>query len=90
MARQLISTKGLPASRKEAKKTGSKYYFTGIPCKHGHLEVRDTKTTTCRECRRITSSKYEKQRWADPEKRKKCQEKLLSWKEKKGQRNLCL
>ena len=84
MARQLISTKGLPASRKEAKKTGSKYYFTGIPCKHGHLEVRDTKTTTCRECRRITSSKYEKQRWADPEKRKKCQEKLLSWKEKKG------
>ncbi len=31
---------GLPTSRQEAKKSGSKYYFTGHPCLHGHLSPR--------------------------------------------------
>ncbi len=31
---------GLPTSRQVAKKSGSKYYFTGDPCLHGHLSPR--------------------------------------------------
>ncbi len=31
---------GLPTSRQEAKKSGSKHYFTGDPCQNGHLSPR--------------------------------------------------
>jgi len=31
---------GLPTSPQEAKKSGSKYYFTGNPCRNGHLSPR--------------------------------------------------
>jgi len=31
---------GLPASPQEATKFGSKYYFTGKPCRNGHLSPR--------------------------------------------------
>ena len=33
----------LPKTRAEAKTTGAKYYFTGEPCKHGHIAPRKTK-----------------------------------------------
>lgn len=33
----------LPKTRSEAKATGAKYYFTGEPCKHGHIAPRKTK-----------------------------------------------
>ena len=42
----------LPATRAEAKKTASKYYFTGQPCKHGHVAPRKTKGT-CVECLKV-------------------------------------
>jgi hypothetical protein len=38
-----------PTTRKEAKRTGAKYYFTGISCKHGHVALRKTKGA-CVEC----------------------------------------
>lgn len=38
-----------PNNRKEAKATGAKYYFTGEPCKHGHIALRKTKGS-CVEC----------------------------------------
>jgi 5-methylcytosine-specific restriction endonuclease McrA len=38
-----------PTTREEAKKTGSKYYFTGQPCKHGHIALRKTKGS-CVDC----------------------------------------
>jgi hypothetical protein len=44
-----MDTTNLPKTREEAKKTGSKYYFTGQPCKHGHLAARKTKGA-CTEC----------------------------------------
>lgn len=43
--------KHLPRSRSEAKATGAKQYFTGIPCDRGHISLRATKGT-CIECRR--------------------------------------
>jgi len=42
----------LPTTREEAKKTGSKYYFTGQPCKHGHIAPRKTKGA-CVDCLKI-------------------------------------
>ena len=38
-----------PKTRAEAKATGAKYYFTGEPCKHGHVALRKTKGA-CVEC----------------------------------------
>ncbi len=37
-------------SRKEAKAQGLKYYFTGKPCKIGHLTERYTTSSGCVEC----------------------------------------
>lgn len=42
----------LPKTRAEAKKTSSKYYFTGQPCVHGHIAPRKTKGS-CTECLKI-------------------------------------
>ena len=42
----------LPTTRAEAKKHGSKYYFTGQPCKHGHVARRKTKGS-CVECLKV-------------------------------------
>lgn len=38
-----------PKTRKEAKAKGAKYYFTGEPCKNGHVALRKTKGA-CVEC----------------------------------------
>ena len=37
-------------SRSEAKARGLKTYFTGKPCKHGHIATRLVSSGTCREC----------------------------------------
>ena len=39
----------LPKTRAEAKATGASHYFTGLPCKHGHIAPRKTKGA-CVEC----------------------------------------
>lgn len=51
-----MDTTNLPKTRKEANKTGSKYYFTGQPCKHGHIAARKTKGT-CIECLKVEWAK---------------------------------
>jgi len=43
---------GLPKTRAEAKAVGATHYFTGKPCKHGHIAPRLVKGT-CIECRKI-------------------------------------
>ncbi len=51
---------GLPTSRQAAKKSGSKYYFTGDPCQNGHLSprYRDGKCIQCgRDGRRRAADK---------------------------------
>jgi 5-methylcytosine-specific restriction endonuclease McrA len=47
-----MDTSTLPKSRAEAKATGAKYYFTGEPCKHGHIAPRKTKGA-CVECMKV-------------------------------------
>jgi 5-methylcytosine-specific restriction endonuclease McrA len=44
-----MDTKNLPKTRAEAKATGASHYFTGLPCKHGHIAPRKTKGV-CIEC----------------------------------------
>jgi 5-methylcytosine-specific restriction endonuclease McrA len=45
----------LPKSYSEAKMVGAKQYFTGVPCKEGHVDTRFTVDSSCRECRRLKS-----------------------------------
>lgn len=44
-----METTNLPKTRAEAMASGAKYYFTGEPCKHGHIAPRKTKGA-CVEC----------------------------------------
>lgn len=47
-----MDTAKLPKTRKEAQVAGAKYYFTGEPCKHGHIAPRKTKGA-CVECLKV-------------------------------------
>lgn len=52
-------------SRAEAKAAALKWYFTGEPCKNGHVSERNTKNGSCLACARATAKrKYDR----DPEK----------------------
>lgn len=44
--------------RAEAKAAGLKHYFTGKPCKHGHVAPRQSSTGNCTECQREHQSKW--------------------------------
>ena len=52
-------------SRKEAKEQGLNRYFTGKPCKHGHVAERLVANRTCAECFRRSTQAW---REANPEK----------------------
>ena len=54
-------------SRKEAKEQGLKRYFTGKPCKRGHVSERATQNKGCLECDRERKRAW---REANPEKHK--------------------
>lgn len=45
-------------SRKEAKEMGLPHYYTGTPCKHGHVSKRRTSNATCFECHLLTNGKW--------------------------------
>jgi hypothetical protein len=47
-----MDTTNLPKTRAEAKSQGAAYYFTGEPCKHGHIAPRKTKGA-CVECLKV-------------------------------------
>lgn len=43
-------------SRKDAKSLGLTYYFTGKPCKRGHVAARLSSSANCVECKSVLSS----------------------------------
>lgn len=47
-------------SRKDANKQGLKYYFTGKPCKHGHVSKRHAHNSVCVECSSLNSKRWSK------------------------------
>jgi hypothetical protein len=49
-------------SRKEAIQQGLKYYFTGKPCKHGHITKRILHNGTCSRCAIIRCVEWNKQK----------------------------
>ena len=51
--------------RNEASALGLKRFFTGEPCRHGHIVERSVSDPECMECSREHTRKY---RAADPEK----------------------
>ena len=79
----IIQTNTPIISEKQAKEQGLKTYFTGKPCKHGHISLRITASETCRECacnnirkaRKNNPEKFrnreKKYRQNNPEKRKR-------------------
>jgi hypothetical protein len=42
----------------EAKIAGLKQYFTGNPCKHGHISPRDVSDRSCYQCKLIKAAKW--------------------------------
>ena len=76
----------LPTTQKDAKRMGSRRYFTGRPCKNGHLCERHARNGDCVQCRREHKKRNEqrhperqrerKRRWRikwrhDPERERK-------------------
>jgi 5-methylcytosine-specific restriction endonuclease McrA len=45
-------------TREEAIATGRNRFFTGIPCRNGHVCERIASTNKCVECHRVTKQKY--------------------------------
>lgn len=73
-----------PTTIKQAKETGSKFYFTGIPCKNGHIDLRYTSVRTCRSCKMESIRKWNRENREDrTEKarvyREKNREKVNKW-----------
>lgn len=61
-------------SLKQAREQGLQYYFTGVPCKHGHTVQRRVRDRSCMDCRkRIERESHQRERERDPEKnRERC------------------
>lgn len=53
-------------SRSEAKQKGSLYYFTGKPCKYGHVSTRLVSTGNCRDC--MAEKSYQRKAWYEENK----------------------
>jgi hypothetical protein len=45
--------------RSDAIAQGLKWYFTGKPCKHGHVDLRQVANKGCKSCQRITFAVWE-------------------------------
>ena len=75
-------------SRKEAIEKGLKFYFTGIPCKHGHLAKRKTTSHSCVICQKISRQNYDKR---NPESFKKRKNRSVeNWSKKNPELNTIL
>jgi 5-methylcytosine-specific restriction endonuclease McrA len=46
----MLAEQAAIVTRKQAKASGLKYYFTGKPCKHGHIAKRNTIDGGCYDC----------------------------------------
>lgn len=47
-------------TRKEAREKGLRYYYSGIPCVHGHLSNRRTSSGYCLTCNLLAVRQYQK------------------------------
>jgi hypothetical protein len=49
-----------PSTKAEAKKLGKQFYFTGKPCRRGHVALRNTSNAVCRSCQSDDNQKLNK------------------------------
>ena len=56
----------IPSTRAGAKLIGSDRYFTGVPCKYGHVSVRIASSGNCLDCYRDYSREYKRRLNDDP------------------------
>jgi hypothetical protein len=69
------------SSAKEAKAMGLKHYFTGRPCKAGHVDMRYASTKQCASCLRVWDKAWKA---GNPE---KCAEMRRNWAAANPERN---
>lgn len=50
-----------------ARETGEKHYWTGSPCRHGHIAMRYTVDQSCVECKRLATEARKQRAKCDPE-----------------------
>jgi len=74
----MIKEEKIPKLWKEAKEKGLKFYFTGKPCKHGHLSKRSVSDAHCLQCE--IEIWYPRNR-AKPERKKYMKEYRLKYKD---------
>jgi hypothetical protein len=55
------NTKQQVISREEARQQGLKHYFTGKPCKRGHVAKRYVSTHVCVECGRLATKDWQEE-----------------------------
>jgi hypothetical protein len=73
--------------RYEAMQKGESHYFTGVPCKRGHISMRHTKCKSCIECRALANRNLRGKE--SPEQKEVRLEKCRSWfKENKHMRSV--
>jgi 5-methylcytosine-specific restriction endonuclease McrA len=53
-----IDTHDLPTTYTTARTSGSRHYFTGKPCKHGHVDIRYAVNGKCATCARAECVAY--------------------------------
>lgn len=58
MADDVIAYSGPLVTRKEARDVGLSKFFTGVPCKHGHIAERRSANGTCLVCARSERARY--------------------------------
>ena len=66
-----------PRSKAEAIRHGRTYYFTGRPCKYGHVDLRTAHRGECRRCHTIAAKKWMREH-GKPGNREHCR--LYRWK----------
>lgn len=58
----------MKTTRLEARAANEQHYFSGVPCKHGHVSIRRTDSGTCVVCHRAASARhYERLKAGPPE-----------------------
>ena len=78
-------------SLQEAKEQGLSRYFTGVPCKEGHVEERSVSSRSCLECQRNKNNKLSKDgyyaEYRDANRLKRREQASLWIKKNKGKAN---
>jgi len=53
-----VANDNLPASKEKAREIGARHFFTGLPCKKGHVARRYASTGQCADCQREHRRKW--------------------------------